>query len=94
MTSPWQACEQRLQELLADRALFGLDDHETTELEDLLASHPAQWMVWEGEPLVSVVARLDDLGLSSVVFDPCGNRPDEGDFLSVMESNVGRLEAA
>jgi hypothetical protein len=26
------------------------------------------------------------------VFDPCGNRPTEGDYLSVMESNAAGLE--
>jgi len=29
----------------------------------------------------------------SAVFDPCGNVPAEGDFLSVMQQNVMNLEA-
>ena len=69
-------------------------DRQWHELESLLTQHPARWMIWEGEPLASVVARLEEHGLTSVVFDPCGNRPDDGDFLSVMGSNVDRLEAA
>jgi len=37
----------------------------------------------------------DDVGaLGSVVFDPCGNRPADGDFLTVMEANAGNLELA
>lgn len=70
------------------------DASQWAELEKLLADHPAQWMVWEGEPMLEVVTRLETLGVKSLVFDPCGNRPDEGDFLSVMKRNVKNLEAA
>ena len=69
-------------------------EKEWHDLGDLLGQHPARWMIWEGEPLASVVTRLEELGLTSVVFDPCGNRPDEGDFLSAMDANLGRLEGA
>ncbi len=34
------------------------------------------------------------LGVESLVFDPCANRPETGDFVSVMGDNVKRLEAA
>jgi zinc transport system substrate-binding protein len=62
------------------------------DLEALLVDHPAKRMLWEGDPLSDTVASLADLGMSSVVFDPCGNRPKEGDFLTVMSSNVTALE--
>jgi zinc transport system substrate-binding protein len=64
------------------------------ELERLLGEHPAKWMIWEGEPLETVVTRLAELGVDSVVFDPCGGAPDEGDYLSVMEANVENLSRA
>lgn len=64
------------------------------ELKQLLGEHPAKWMIWEGEPLDTVVARLTELGVGSVVFDPCGGAPDEGDYLSVMESGVENLSRA
>jgi zinc transport system substrate-binding protein len=51
-------------------------------------------MIWEGEPLPEIVARLDELGVKSVVFEPCANAPDAGDYLSVMQANVRNLEAA
>ena len=63
------------------------------ELEQLRIEHPAAWMVWEGDPLPATVAKLEELGLGSVVFDPCGNRPREGDFLGVMRGNIERLES-
>jgi zinc transport system substrate-binding protein len=51
-------------------------------------------MIWEGEPTPEIVARLEELGVESVVFEPCGNTPDSGDYLSVMQANVRNLEQA
>ena len=62
------------------------------ELQHMQVDHPSRWMIWEGEPLPESVERLSGMGISSVVFDPCGNRPDEGDFLSVMRNNVENME--
>ncbi|MCW9077857.1 MAG: hypothetical protein OQK74_01640, partial [Gammaproteobacteria bacterium] len=36
-------------------------------------------------PLASV-DKLKTLGVDSLVFDPCGNVPEQGDFLTVMRS--------
>ena len=65
-----------------------------TMLEKLHADHPAEWMIWEGDPMAGVVERLEKIGLKSLVFDPCGNAPEEGDFLSIMTRNVENLRAA
>jgi zinc transport system substrate-binding protein len=62
------------------------------ELADLISTHPAQWMIWEGRPLPEVVAKLAEMGIQSVVFDPCAGKPDQGDFLSVMKENVAALQ--
>ena len=62
------------------------------DLEEMLKEHPAKWMIWEGEPLAKSVAKLKEMGIDSVVFDPCGNRSDEGDFISVMKNNVENLK--
>ena len=50
-------------------------------------------MLWEGEPLPEAKARLEEMGVGSVVFNPCGNRPEVGDFLSLMKNNIATLEA-
>lgn len=63
-------------------------------LDELSRSHPARWMIWEGEPIEETVHRLEALGIKSVVFDPCGNAPKSGDYLSVMRRNVERLARA
>ena len=63
------------------------------ELDGILKEHPATVMLWEGEPIEASEALLKEKGIASAVFDPCGNRPESGDFLSVMEANVVNLEA-
>jgi zinc transport system substrate-binding protein len=63
------------------------------ELQEILAEHPARWMIWEGAPQPEVVQRLSELGLESVVYDPCANRPSAGDLLTVMGRNAAALEA-
>ena len=68
------------------------DGHAWGHLEEKLKTHPAKWMVWEGEPLEATVGGLAERGIGSIVFDPCGNRPEEGDYLSVMAANVVALE--
>jgi zinc transport system substrate-binding protein len=68
------------------------DGHAWDHLEEVLQSHPAKWMVWEGEPLEATVAGLAEIGVESVVFNPCGNRPEEGDYLAVMTANAVALE--
>ncbi len=64
------------------------------ELTEILASHPAKWMIWEGPPLPGTVQKLERLGVKSTVFDPCGNVPKQGDYLSVMRQNGSNLALA
>ena len=70
------------------------DDGQWRELESILERHAAGWMLWEGHPLPAVAQRLEALGVQSLVFDPCGNKPEEGDFLSVMRRNLATLGQA
>lgn len=69
-------------------------DKAMAELKTILATHPAKWMVWEGEPAAESVAKLKAIGVQSVVFDPCGNVPEKGDFLAVMKENIAAMEKA
>lgn len=71
-----------------------MDDRQLMELQNILKDHPAKWMIWEGEPVKESVERLKIMGIKSLVFDPCGNVPDNGDFLQVMRQNVENLELA
>jgi zinc transport system substrate-binding protein len=64
------------------------------ELADGLEAHPAAWMIWEGEPAAESVRRLEDMGVHSLVFEPCMNKPETGDFMSVMRANIKALGVA
>lgn len=70
------------------------DDKALEELKGILATHPAKWMIWEGDPAKDSVAKLEAIGVKSVTFDPCGNVPDSGDFITVMKANVEAFEKA
>jgi zinc transport system substrate-binding protein len=67
------------------------DEQMWTHLKEIVKEHPAKWMIWEGEPLPQSIAKLKEMGIESIVFDPCGNQPERGDFLSVMRQNVENL---
>lgn len=67
------------------------DEEQWQALEKALNSQPAKWMLWEGPPLEKSVQRLSTMGISSIVFDPCANTPDTGNFLSVMKQNIENL---
>lgn len=62
------------------------------ELAEILRDHPARWMLWEGGPMKESAKRLRQLDVESAVLNPCANRPETGDFLSVMRDNVSNLE--
>jgi zinc transport system substrate-binding protein len=62
------------------------------DLEHALHGHKVDYMVWEGEPLGASVEKLKNAEIASLVFDPCSNLPEEGDFLSVMQSNIEALK--
>lgn len=45
------------------------------ELQQLLTTHNSKWMVWEGMPDKNTDTRLQEVGISSLVFNPCANAP-------------------
>jgi zinc transport system substrate-binding protein len=69
-------------------------DEQWRALKDLLKQHPAKWMIWEGQPVQVSVDKLKLLGVESLVFDPCGNVPDQGDFMTIMRKNEKDLRRA
>lgn len=70
------------------------DDEQWEGLQSILQAHAAAWMLWEGAPLLASTEKLQALGVKGLAFDPCGNTPEQGDFLSVMEQNLARLQKA
>jgi len=67
------------------------DDAAIGELNKLRVDRPAAWMIWEGTPAEASIAKLKALGIESVVVHPCANRPEAGDWLSVMQANADNL---
>jgi len=70
------------------------NDSQFGEFQGILKQHPARWMIWEGEPVQVSVEKFKTLGVESLVFDPCGNVPEQADFLMVMRSNIDNLRKA
>ena len=70
------------------------DEAQWRSLQRKLDAHKAKWMIWEDNPDQQSVARLKGLGLNSLVFDPCANTPEEGDFITVMTRNINELNKA
>ena len=69
-------------------------DEEWKVMETTLAGHPARVMLWQGLPSAEITERLGGLGIESIVYDPGGNPPHQGDFLAVMRQNVQNLRRA
>ncbi|MEX2381482.1 MAG: metal ABC transporter substrate-binding protein [Opitutales bacterium] len=63
-------------------------------LKETLEAHPAQWILWEDEPLAEIVSRLEDLGVNSIVYNPGSQPPETGDLLTVMHQNAANLDTA
>ena len=63
-------------------------------LKATLKEHPAKWMIWEGEPLPETARQLREAGVEPILFDPCSNVPEEGDYLTLMRANFANLKKA
>jgi len=61
------------------------------DFQNLLRVHASRLMIWEGQPLPEVRARLEEMGIRTVVFQVAGNRTETGDYLSLMQDNLARL---
>ncbi len=68
------------------------DENMWKECDIMLSEHRARWMLWEQEPVPETARRLDDRGILCAVLDPCGNRPETGDFMEVMNRNLSTLK--
>jgi len=69
------------------------DEDAWERFQQLQQEHAAQSMLWESAPIKMTAAKLEELGIKSVVYSPCANAPDAGDFFTVMQQNVKNLQA-
>jgi len=70
------------------------DPSQWKALGNLAQTHAVEWMLWEGTPATESIEQLKQMGIGSIVFDPCANLPALGDFLSVMKNNLTELKKA
>ncbi len=56
-----------------------------------LDNHPSNLMLWEGQPSDEIASSLMELGVKSILFSPCANTSLEGDFISVMNTNMDKI---
>lgn len=69
-------------------------DHDALhEVEHELEDAEATLMLWESEPKPEVAAALAKLGFTNITVSPCESAPEDGDYLSVMQEGLARLEA-
>lgn len=64
------------------------------EIDHLIDHYSSQLMLWEDHPLEEVEKLLNEKGIQVLVFNPCGNRPGDGDFIENMNANVTALQNA
>ena len=66
-------------------------EEQWTEFKKLVESHPAGWMLWEAEPDPKTTQRLTGMNIQVIVFSPLMNRPETGDFMSIMQQNIKNI---
>jgi zinc transport system substrate-binding protein len=71
-----------------------LEQRDLAGLQNALKDKPARWMIWEGQPSEENAAALAKLGINSLVFQPLGNRPEQGNWLAAMKANIEQLKRA
>ena len=70
------------------------DSKQISVFENLLNNEKYRWILWEATPLKVSVNLLKNSGVSSIVFDPSANRPENGDYLSIMKLNISNIRTA
>lgn len=58
-----------------------------------LHKNDSQMMLWEGDPHPETRKLLEEADIKVVVFLPCGNKPGQGDYLTVMRQNLENLDS-
>lgn len=62
------------------------------DLKKIITENQARVMIWEDNPIEEIKSKLLELKVSVVVFNPCANVPEVGDFMDMMNENLNQLE--
>lgn len=61
-------------------------------LNNLIKENESSIMLWEDEPMKQIMVELEQRNIKVVVFKPCGNKPIEGDFMTIMYDNLKNIK--
>ena len=70
------------------------EDEAWDDFSSMVKNHGISIMLWEGDPMDEINKRLEELNVKIVVFKLCGNKPQQGDFLDVMNQNLQQFSSA
>ncbi|MEM9999858.1 MAG: metal ABC transporter substrate-binding protein [Pseudomonadota bacterium] len=70
------------------------DAAQLAALSALAAQTNAQILIWEAEPPAEAIARVEELGLKSVVFAPLAQPSPEGAYLEALDAAISALSGA
>lgn len=63
------------------------------KIKSLHEERGIQWVLWEAKPIEKTSVKLMKMGIQSLIYSPAGNKPERGDFRSVMKLNVRNLDS-
>ncbi|MGI9530155.1 metal ABC transporter substrate-binding protein [Lutimonas sp.] len=69
------------------------DSHQWEGLTKLVSTSKPNLMLWEFAPRDETQTQLESMGIEIAVFKLCSNKPDDGDFLTVMNENIDLLNS-
>jgi len=61
-------------------------------LDHMIKKNGSSIMLWEDQPSAQNEKELNNRKVKTIVFNPCGNKPLSGDFLSVMSDNIKAIK--
>ena len=70
------------------------DDKQWDDFKHNLDHNTSNFMLWEGEPGQDIKDSLKSLGITTVLFGPCSNKPKASNFLEIMRENVKNMTPA
>ena len=62
-----------------------------SKLDHMIKKNGVSTMLWENQPSPQNEKEMNNRKVKTVVFNPCGNKPAKGDFLSIMRENTKAL---
>lgn len=68
------------------------DETTWSKLKAIQDENKVPFMIWEQNPSAKTIKELEQHGVSSVVLNPLGAKPAEGDFLTEMGRQLDKLE--